>query len=75
MKVKTRFKNMDIFERAGAYLRPRLDRQLLVFLLPLALLFVGWPQNLKGAIHHAEVPASVAEQHMVAKNRYVPCGL
>ena len=37
---------MDIFERAGAYLRPRLDRQLLVFLLPLALLFVAWPQNL-----------------------------
>jgi hypothetical protein len=46
MKVKTRFKNTDIFERAGAYVRPRLDRQLLVFLLPLALLFVGWPQNL-----------------------------
>ena len=31
MKVKTRFKNMDIF---------------LVFLLPLALLLVAWPQNL-----------------------------
>src|SRR5260370_11112886 len=46
MRVKTRFKRMDIFERAGAYLRPHLDRQLLVFLLPLALLFVGWPQNL-----------------------------
>jgi len=54
MKVKTRFKNMDIFERPGAYLRPRLDRQLLVFLLPLALLFVGWPQNL---------PARQDEQH------------
>jgi len=46
MKVKTRFKRMDIFERAAAYLRPHLDRQLLVFLLPLALLFVVWPQNL-----------------------------
>jgi len=46
MKVKTRFKRMDIFERAGAYLRPRLDRQLLVSLLLLALLFVAWPQNL-----------------------------
>ena len=46
MKVKTRFKNMDIFERAAAYLRPRLGRQLLVFLLPLAVLFVVWPQNL-----------------------------
>src|SRR6266446_188654 len=46
MKVKTRLKNMEIFERTGSYLRPRLDRQLLVFLLPLALLFVAWPQNL-----------------------------
>lgn len=46
MKVKTRFKRMDIFERAAGFLRPRLDRQLLVSLLLLALLFVGWPQNL-----------------------------
>jgi uncharacterized membrane protein YgcG len=46
MKVKTRFKRMDIFERAAAYLRPHLDRQLLVSLLLLALLFVAWPQNL-----------------------------
>jgi hypothetical protein len=46
MKAKTRFKNMDIFECAAACLRPRLDRQLLVFLLPLVLLFVAWPQNL-----------------------------
>src|SRR6266478_1920389 len=46
MKVKTRFKRMDIFERAEAYLRPHLDRQLLVSLLLLALLFVAWPQNL-----------------------------
>jgi len=46
MKVKMRFKNMDVFERAGTYLRPRLNRQLLVFLLPLVLLFVAWPQNL-----------------------------
>src|SRR5260370_19233370 len=46
MKVKTRFKRMDIFERAAAYLRHHLDRQLLVSLLLLALLFVAWPQNL-----------------------------
>src|SRR5882724_3628393 len=46
MKVKTRFKRMDIFERAAAYLRPHLDRQLLASLLLLALLFVAWPQNL-----------------------------
>jgi hypothetical protein len=35
----------------------------------------------QGAIHRAEVPASVAEQRVVAvsrignQNRYVPCGL
>ncbi len=37
---------MDIFERAAAYLRPHLDRQLLLSLLLLPLLFVAWPQNL-----------------------------
>jgi len=46
MKVKTGFKNMDIFERAAGFLRPRLDRGILVSLLPLALLFVAWPRNL-----------------------------
>jgi hypothetical protein len=44
MKEKTRFKNMDIFKRARAYLGLRLGTQLLVFLL--ALLFVAWPENL-----------------------------
>jgi uncharacterized membrane protein YgcG len=60
MKVKTRFKNMDIFERAGAYLGPRLHRQFLVFLLPLALLFVGWPQNLS-ARQDQQDPAEASE--------------
>jgi hypothetical protein len=46
MKVKTRFNKMDIFGLAAGFLRPCLDRQLLVFLLPLAVLFVAWPQNL-----------------------------
>src|SRR5258706_2960718 len=46
MKVKTGFKNMDIFERAAGFLRPRLDRGVLGFLLPMALLFVAWPRNL-----------------------------
>src|SRR5467141_3387231 len=46
MKVKTGFKNMDIFERAAGFLRPRLDRGILVSLLPLALLFVAWPRSL-----------------------------
>src|SRR5260370_39056209 len=60
MKGKTRFKNMDIFERAAAYLRPRLGRQLLVFLLPLAVLFVGWPQNLS-ARQDEQDPAQVSQ--------------
>jgi len=46
MKVKTGFKNMDIFERAAGFLSLRLDRGILVSLLPLALLFVAWPRNL-----------------------------
>jgi hypothetical protein len=46
MKVKTRFKRMDIFEPTAAFLRPRLDRQLLVLLLRLALLIAAWPGNL-----------------------------
>src|SRR5467141_4684095 len=46
MKAKTRFKNMDIFERAAGFFRLRLDRRILVSLLPLALLFVAWPRNL-----------------------------
>ena len=65
MKVKTRFKNMEIFERAGAYLRPRLDRQLLVFLLPLALLFVAWPQNLSARQdEQAAAQASQGQQYI-----------
>src|SRR6266478_1678927 len=46
MKVKTEFKNMDIFERAAGFLSLRLDRGILVSLLPLALFFVAWPRNL-----------------------------
>jgi hypothetical protein len=65
MKVKTRFKNMEIFERAGAYLRPRLDRQLLVFLLPLAVLFVAWPQNLSARQDEQEpAQASQGQQYI-----------
>jgi hypothetical protein len=46
MKVKKRFKNIDIFERAAGFLRPRLGRQIWVSLLPWALLFAAWPHNL-----------------------------
>jgi hypothetical protein len=37
---------MRIFERTGRFFRPRLGTQKLVSLLPLALLFAAWPQNL-----------------------------
>src|SRR5260370_14829290 len=60
MKVKTRFKRMDIFERAAAYLRHHLDRQLLVSLLLLALLFVAWPQNLS-ARQEEQGPAKASQ--------------
>ena len=45
-EMRKRFKNMDIFERAAGFLRPRLCKQIFVSLLPFALLFAGRPQNL-----------------------------
>ena len=60
MKVKTRFKKMDIFEHAAGLLRPRLDRQILVSLLLLALLFVAWHQNLS-ARQDEEDPARASQ--------------
>src|SRR5216683_167414 len=65
MKVKTRFKRMDIFERTAAFLRPHLDRQLLVSLLLLALLFVAWPQNLSARQdEQAAAQASQGQQYI-----------
>ncbi len=52
---------MRIFERAGRFFRPRLGRQKLVSLLPLALLFAAWPQNLsaqQGEQDPAQAPQS-----------------
>jgi uncharacterized membrane protein YgcG len=46
MKAQTRFKNMNSFEPAGGFSRPRWGRQILLSLLPLGLLFAAWPQNL-----------------------------
>jgi uncharacterized membrane protein YgcG len=60
MKVKTRYKNMNSFERAAGLLRPRLDRQILVSLLSLALLFATWPQNLS-AHQDAQSPEQAAQ--------------
>jgi uncharacterized membrane protein YgcG len=58
--VKTRFKNMNSFERAAGLLRPRLDRQVLVSLLSLTLLFATWPQNLS-AHQDAQSPEQAAQ--------------
>jgi uncharacterized membrane protein YgcG len=46
MKAQTRFKNMNSFEPAGGFSRPRWGRQILLSLLPLGVLFAAWPQNL-----------------------------
>jgi uncharacterized membrane protein YgcG len=46
MKAQTRFKNMNSFEPAGGFSRPRWGRQILLSLLPLGVLFATWPQNL-----------------------------
>src|SRR5258708_30413699 len=60
MKVKTRFKKMDIFERAAGFVRLHLDRQILVSLLSLALLFATWPENLP-ARQDAQSPGQAAQ--------------
>ena len=60
MKVQRRFKNMNIFGRAAGFSRPRLGKQILVFLLSLGLLFATWPQNLS-AYQDAQAPAQAAQ--------------
>jgi hypothetical protein len=65
MKLKTRFNNMDIFERATGFLSLRLDRGILVSLLPLALLFVAWPSNLSARRDEQDpVRASQSQQYI-----------
>src|ERR1039457_2542418 len=46
MKVRGRFKNMNIFGRAAELLRPRFGKQVFVSLLSIALLFATLPVNL-----------------------------
>jgi hypothetical protein len=60
MKVQRRFKNMRIFGRAAEISRPRLDKQIVVFLLSLSLLFAGWPQTLS-ANQDAQAPAQATQ--------------
>src|SRR6201998_3055106 len=56
-----RFKNMNLFGRAGGFLRPQWGRQILVSLLPLTLLFAVWPQNLS-AQQDEQAPAQAPAQ-------------
>ena len=46
MKVQRRFKTMNIFRRAKRFSNPLLGKQILVFLVSLALLFATLPENL-----------------------------
>jgi uncharacterized membrane protein YgcG len=66
MKVKTRFKNMDIVERPVGFSRPRLDRQILVSPLLLALLFATWPENLS-SYQEVQAPAEDAQAQQYAQ--------
>jgi hypothetical protein len=50
---------MNLFGHAGEFLRPRLGRRILVFLLPLTLLFAAWPQNLS-AQQDEQAPAQAS---------------
>jgi len=51
---------MNIFRRAAGCSRSRLDQQIWVFLLSLALLFATWPQNLS-AHQGAQAPVQAAQ--------------
>ncbi len=53
--VQTRFKNMDIFEAAAKFFRPRWGKPILVSLLLLPLLFAACPQNVS-AHQDAQAP-------------------
>jgi uncharacterized membrane protein YgcG len=55
LKVQRGFKNMNIFGRDAGFSCPLLGKQILIFLLSLALLFVIWPQSLS-AQQDAQAP-------------------
>ena len=57
---------MDIFERPVGFSRPRLDRQILVSPLLLALLFATWPENLS-SYQETQAPAEGAQAQQYAQ--------
>jgi hypothetical protein len=60
MKVQRRFKNMNIFGRGARFSRPRWGKQILISLLPLALLFATCPQSLL-AHQDTQAPAQATQ--------------
>jgi Protein of unknown function (DUF3300) len=56
---------MHIFEHAARFSRTRLDRRLLVSLLPLALLFVALPQNLSARQDEQDPAQAVQGQQYI----------
>ena len=60
MKLQRKFKNMSIFGPATGFSEPRLGKQILVYLLSLALLFAAWPENLP-AYQDTQAPAQDAQ--------------
>ncbi len=67
MKVPTKIKNTNIFERAGTFSRFRLRRRFLVPMIGLALaLFAAWPQSV-AAQNPQGSPQSTGEQPQQAQ--------
>jgi hypothetical protein len=60
MQARSRFKNMNFFGRAGGLSRSRLNKQILVFLLSLALLFATRSQDVSA--RRAAQPQAQAAQ-------------
>jgi len=65
---------MDIFERAAGFLKPRLDRQILVSPMLLALLFATWPQNLSGC-QDAQASAEARRRNNTRSKRREPAAV
>ncbi len=61
MKVQRRFKNMNIFRCAAAFLRARLAQQIVVSGLSLSVLFASGPQNL-AAYQDGQAPLQSQDQ-------------
>jgi hypothetical protein len=59
---------MDISERAAGFLRPRLGRQIFVSLLPFALLFAAWPQNLSAQQDEQDPAQALQSQRYIQQS-------